>query len=249
MPIKLFITIDTEEDLWDKYQNVDNPVNNIERIPILQDLFDRFGAIPTYFINYPVVTNQRARHILKKIFIDGHCEIGTHCHPWNTPPFDETINKQNSMLCNLPYDLVHKKLETLHNTIVDLMGINPICFRAGRWGFGTYCAKVIYILGYRVDSSVTPFMNWNNHFGPDFSDAPTSIYRFDVEEILSENSEGSLLEVPPTVGFLQKNFRRCGQLRHLIIKTQLSRLHLFAILDRLRLLNRRWLSPELSTES
>lgn len=85
MGIKVFMTIDTEEDSWGDFRKTHNPVGNVYRIPLLQELFDRYGAVPTYLINWPVVMDEKARDILKKIYDDGRCEIGTHCHPWNTP--------------------------------------------------------------------------------------------------------------------------------------------------------------------
>ena len=113
MSIKVFITIDTEEDLWSDWRQKDNPVDNICRITILQDLFDRFGAIPTYLVNYPVVANENARNILRRVLENYRCEIGTHCHPWNTPPFEEEITIKNSMMCNLPHELLYKKYISL----------------------------------------------------------------------------------------------------------------------------------------
>ena len=219
MPVKLYITIDTEEDLWDKYRSNNNPVTNIDQIPKLQEIFNEFGAIPTYLINYPVVTNNHAKQILTQILNDCRCEIGMHCHPWNTPPFEEAINKRNSMMCNLPYDLVCKKLKTLHGKIKDFLGYRPLCFRAGRWGFNSFCAKAIRELGYTIDTSISPLMNWSSHFGPDFSDAIVTSYRFNADDILAENPNGILLEVPPTIGFLQKNFYFCRQIRHLILQS------------------------------
>ena len=79
--MKLIITIDTEEDNWGQFDAQKFTVENIERIPILQDLFDSFGFKPTYLLSYPVATNDRAISILKSILDRDRCEIGNHCHP------------------------------------------------------------------------------------------------------------------------------------------------------------------------
>lgn len=247
MDVKVFITIEIEEDVWGEYKATRIPVDNVARLPIIQDLFDRFGAIPTYFINWPVVKNKHASQILQKILDRGRCEIGTHCHPWNTPAIEEKINNHNSMICNLPYELIEKKLETLHEAIIDRFKVKPISFRAGRWGFDSKVAKVIHKLGYLVDTSVTPFFDWSEDEGPDFSDASTFAYWFDPDDFLRMKADGSLLEVPLTIGFLQKNFKLWGSVRKRISNRPLSRYHFLGILDRLRILNRRWLSPELSS--
>ena len=249
MSVKVFITIDTEEDTWDKYSTIHNPVDNIVHLPMLQDIFDRYGAVPTYLIDWPVIINNHSRHILQGLIDRGQCEIGTHCHPWNTPPFEEQLNNYNSMLCNLPYELIMKKITTLHSRIISELKITPVCFRAGRYGFDSMVAQSILKLGYQVDSSVSPFSNWTVYDGPDFSNALTHIYRFDPEDILRPKTDGCLLEAPPSIGFLQKNFRLSNSIRKWIIKRPFSFFHLLRILDTLRIINFRWLSPELCSGS
>ncbi len=250
MRTKVFITIDTEEDLWDKWKATDNPVRNISRIPMLQEVFDRFGAVPTYLVDYPVVADNGSRAILKKIHDAGGCEIGTHCHPWNTPPIVHgAINNHNSMLSNLPYDVLCPKIETLHREIVNRFGVAPVSFRAGRWGFSSDVARCIAGLGYRIDTSIIPFTDLGKMEGPDFSGARLAPYRFKPEDIFRQNPDGPLLEVPPTVGFLQADFEKCSNVSA-IIRRSLgygvpSRV-VFKALDVLRILNYRCLSPELS---
>ncbi|HPW37349.1 MAG TPA: polysaccharide deacetylase family protein [Syntrophorhabdus sp.] len=249
MTIKVYITIDTEEDQWGNYVASEATVHNVKKISMLQQLFDRYGAIPTYLVNYPVVMNEDARSIIKGIYDDGRCGIGMHCHPWNTPPIREELSNYNSMLCNLPDDLVYEKLRSLHQVLVDHWGVAPVCFRAGRWGFGENVARSIHELGYKIDTSITPFTDWAEYDGPDFSDALIGQYRFNPEAILTVNPRGDLLEVPPTVGFLQTGFKRCAWLRKKIAKGRFSKFRLLGILEKLGLLNLRWLSPELCSGS
>jgi len=92
--MKLIITIDTEEDSWNRYSRTENPCNNIEQLVPLQELIDSYNVIPTYLLTLPVVNDKRSQSILKKIVSEGKCEIGTHCHPWNTPPFTENLIKK-----------------------------------------------------------------------------------------------------------------------------------------------------------
>ncbi len=245
MAVKLVITIDSEEDLWVDYKSTSNPTDNIDRIPIVQDLFDRFGAIPTYLITYPVVKNDHSMNIIRRIYDRGRCEIGTHCHPWNTPPFEEVISDYNAMLCNLPYELQYKKIRTLHEAIIDRLGVVPVSFRAGRWGFDSSVARCIHDLGYSIDTSVTPFWDWTGNHGPDFSEAPTFPYFFGLNDILTENPEGCLLEIPPTIGFIQKNLKLSTWVRKKIVNSLFSKYHILGVLARLKLLNFRWLTPEL----
>ncbi len=246
MTSRFFITIDTEEDEWGEYRASDHSVENIRQISQLQALFDCYGAIPTYLVTYPVIKNAHARALLLEILSRNRCEIGTHCHPWNTPPFGEELNERNSMLCNLPYSVVVRKIETLHGEITESLGVTPRCFRAGRWGFGPHVAEAIHNLGYQVDTSVTPFVDWGIYKGPDYRDAPQQIYRFNPDAMLAVRSAGALLQVPVTIGFVQKDFERCRLVTQKLSGELAARLHLKGILDRARVLNFRWLSPELS---
>ena len=246
--MNFIITIDTEEDNWGRYSVSDNPVNNIERIVYLQKMFDRFDAKPTYLITYPVATNPKSIEILKRILDSGNCEIGMHCHPWNTPPFDENIVicEQDTMLCNLPEELVFKKLATLHEAICRNFGCTPVSFRAGRWGFGPAVANALCCLGYQVDTSVSPYIDWRFCHGPDYSEISPSLFRFDTEGVHYKKERGVLLEVPATVGFLQKNFSVSQKINKLLEGPLGRKLRLKGILDRLGVLNKVFLSPELA---
>jgi hypothetical protein len=87
--MNFIITIDTEEDDWGSFNTTGQSLRNIEQIPRLQSLFDEYKVRPTYVITYPVATDKTTLGILKRIAEDDKCEIGVHCHPWNTPPFME----------------------------------------------------------------------------------------------------------------------------------------------------------------
>lgn len=246
MTTKVFITIDTEEDNWGEYRT-DGSVDNIACLPILQDLFNKYGAIPTYLINYPVATNPTSIKVLSSFLEKGQCEIGTHCHPWNTPPYTESLNAQNSMMCNLLYELLSEKMNILHEAIKSNFGIAPVSFRAGRWGFNEDVARCLVDLNYKVDTSMSPFVDWAPYHGPNFRNSSTHPFNFSPENIREPMQNGKLLEIPPTIGFYQSNFKLCDSIQYGLKKPFISKLRLLGILDRLRLLNFHWLSPELSS--
>ena len=242
--MKFMLTIDTEEDNWDKYSRTDNPVENLKKIIPLQKIFDRYGVRPTYLISYPVATDPGCIEILKSILDQGRCEIGSHCHPWNTPPFDEEINEHNSMLSNLPESLVLQKLQSLHEVICHNFGIVPVSFRAGRWGFSPSVARCLEKLDYKIDTSVSPFVDWREYQGVDFSDYPLNAYRFDPNDIKKQETAGSLVQVPVTIGYLQgdpyKSYAIAERLRSGFFK----KMHVYSVVWRLGLFNKIWLSPE-----
>ena len=242
--MKLIITIDTEEDNWGDYNCKGHTLKNIERIPLLQQLFDDFNVKPTYLISYPVATDKRAVSIFKKIVGEDKCEIGTHCHPWNTPPFEEERTEYNSMLCNLPADLQFRKIKYLHDTIRNNSGVEPVSFRAGRWGYNQNVAKNLYKLGYKIDTSVTPFTNWREDHGPEFTNLSPRPFRFSSEDIFHESEGGEMLEVPVTIGFLQRNFTLCNSILQLTVQRPVSYLRIPGIFHKLNLINKVWLCPE-----
>lgn len=241
--MKLIITIDTEEDNWGSYSPHGHTLENIGKIPVLQDLFDEFEIRPTYLITYPVATDKDSIAILKEIHKKGKCEIGTHLHPWNTPPYEEETGEYNSMLCNLPEDLQLRKIRCLHDTIERNFGITPVSFRAGRWGYDDSVARNLSILGYKVDSSITPYINWKANHGPDFTNVSPIPFRYAA---IDKSWNGQLVEVPATIGYLQRNFVLSNILFRMVTQKPLKYLRIAGILNKLGIINRVWLSPELS---
>lgn len=237
----LAITIDTEEDNWSDYRS--EPVlSNIGKLTELQTVFDKYGVKPTYLISYPVATDKNSISILRKILERGRCEIGAHLHPWNTPPFEEEKTVKNTMLFNLSKELQYRKLESLHEKIVENFQMEPISFRSGRWGFDQTVAENIHRLGYKVDTSVSPYLNWESYYGPDFSNRSPMPQLLQIGK--SGSPDSSILEVPATIGFLQDNYDRCNARMKAISGSALRHFRLIGILDKLKIINKVWLSPE-----
>lgn len=244
--MKLVVTIDTEEDNWVPVRQTCYAVDNISRIPSLQQLFDDFAVKPTYFITYPVTTNDKAVSILSAIFKEGRCEIGAHCHPWNTPPSEEDNHPKNSMLCNLPPALQYRKIRSLHGAIQRNFGHDPISFRSGRWGFSQDVARNLHRVGYKIDTSITPYTDWRRDYGPDFSNLAPRPFRFSTGNTFEDSQAGPLIEVPVTIGFLQPNFGLTNSILKALRRRPIRHLRLSGVLCRLNLLNKVWLSPEVS---
>lgn len=240
----LVVTIDTEEDNWGGYSDTSFGIENIKKIPALQEIFDEYNVIPTYLITYPVATNRESIEILRRILEGGRCEIGMHCHPWSTPPFEEERNPYNSMLCNLPLDLQQKKMCVLHEVIKTNFGVRATSFRAGRWGYNGNTAVVLERLGYRVDTSITPFTDWAEYHGPDFTRMKPESYRFNPPEIFTRNQEGKMTEIPATIGYLQGNYELCNLIDRILTSQPGRRFHLKGLLNKARLINKVGLSPE-----
>lgn len=243
--MKLVITIDTEEDNWGIYSPSGATVKNIERIPDLQVLFDEVGATPTYLVTYPVATDPRAQCILDEIHRKGRCEIGAHCHPWNTPPFAESCSAKNSWLCNLPSSLQLEKVQVLTEVITEMFGVRPYSFRAGRWGFSETLGDHLAILGYKVDTSITPHLDWTKDHGPNFTDFSAVPFRLGTGNHVGDVFPVDVIEVPASIGYLQSNTNLCHKVLDFAKQPFAESLRFPGILAKLGIVNRIWLTPEL----
>ena len=213
----------------------------------MQKLFNEFGITPTYLLSYPVVQDPYAVGILREIFDAGACEIGAHCHPWNTPPFTEPLSKCNSMLCNLPATLQYDKMQRLHDAIQHTFEHSPSAFRSGRWGLDAEVARNLLRLGYRIDTSVTPSTSWIQMSGPDFSRCSPQPYAFAPDFQGGQPSNHALVEMPATIGYLHGEFQSCAKWADRLTRVPFSVFKLRGLLSRTHLLRKVWLSPEMET--
>lgn len=241
--MKLVITIDTEEDNWLPFSPKVTTENAAE-IARVHDLFLSEQVLPTYLVTWPMAHNDTLIRTLADENRAGRCEIGMHCHPWTTPPHEETHRAENSMLCNLPPALAAAKMEALHALLVERFGTVPRTFRAGRWGYGPQVAEVLLRLGYRVDTSITAFTDWSAQCGPDYSLVGPQPYRFTPPAIYTATPDGPLVELPATAGFLADDYARSARFERLARRAPLRWFRLLGIFERLSIHNRITLSPE-----
>lgn len=242
--MNLVVTVDTEEDDWSNDRSTGSQVSNISKIPKFQSLCDKYAVRPTYLLTYPITQRPECVRVLKTIVSRGACEIGVHCHPWNTPPYEEELTKHNSMLCNLPSELQFRKLDMLDRAIQAQFGMKPVSFRAGRWGYSAQVAQHLEKLGYKVDTSVTPYVNWAYADGPDFTDFPVRPYWFHPSNIMRKQVSGPILEVPATIGLLGWS-SPCGEkVWKALCREDMDFLKGTGILAALGITQKVWLSPE-----
>ena len=246
----LIITIDTEEEFdWHHvpFLPIGGSVENIGKLCRLQKIFARLNAKVTYFVDFPVLKNEVSRNILRRFLEQYSAEMGTHLHPWCTPPFEEELNIANTMANMLPANLVRSKLETLTEVFVEAFGFRPVSYRAGRFAFDGVSAKIIEDLGYKIDSSITPFYDWSKSYGPDFFFAPFRPYFINGEDIFLEDKKGGVLEVPISAGFNRSPFKVWSKIYSFARKGSLRYLRLVGALDRSNFLKRIILGPELQS--
>ena len=203
----LLVTVDTEpDDEWSG--TTDLSLRNIGRIPRLQEMLDRHGVRPTYFVSYSVAADPESAEVLAPIREAGRCEIGTHLHAWRTPPHEGTPPKLlegHPYLFQYPADLQRAKFEAVHRAIQDAFGAEPTSHRAGKYGLDVHGVRLLREFKYRVDSSVTPMITWEadaqaGQPGPDFRRAPLGVYELSEDDPLRPGRSG-VIEVPVSIGF------------------------------------------------
>lgn len=239
----LIVIVDTEEEFaWDQpFNRASTGTTTIAGQPLMHErVFDRFGIVPTYVIDYPVAADAAARQTLRTLMEAGRCEIGTHLHPWVSPPHEEEVSRFNSFTGNLPRQLEFDKLRTLTELITSGFGRRPTTFKAGRYGLGPHTAETLAALGYQIDASVVPYTSFADEDGPDFS-------AFDEHPYWFEAGQRRLLELPVTSGY--SGWLRAGgsKLYDLAQRPLARKAHLGGILARSRGLERIRLSPEVAT--
>lgn len=246
MKTKLIVTVDTEEEgLWsNSFKATDNTADNVHGVPAFQSICDNHQLAPVYLVNTPILNSKAAVEILRDISDSERAEIGTHIHPWNTPPEEHNITSERSYLCNLEASLQKQKLEHVTNDIENKFGQRPLSFRAGRYGLDIVGAKFLAELGYVVDSSVCPFMNYSVDGGPDFRHYPWRPYYIDEKFDVPAPTRTELLEVPVSFGFNWNNFEAAFRIDEMIGTSPLSTLRLRGILSRLQILKKIKFSPE-----
>jgi hypothetical protein len=244
-PTPLIVTVDTEEDNWQPRREKVT-VENIRELPRLDALFRQLGIRATYLTTYQVAIHDWAAAMLRELRAGG-AEIGAHLHPWNTPPLDEPFLPRNTMLKNLPAPLQAAKLERLTATLRDALGAPPLAFRAGRYGLGPATVAALVRSGYRIDTSVTPFVSWEGFDdGPSFVGAPLAMYRLaGGGDVRVPEPDGPLLEIPMSIGYSRAPFGVWGRIQRLLGARPLRPLRLAGLASSVGVVRRIFLSPEM----
>jgi hypothetical protein len=179
MPKWFTVTIDTEGDracpflgnrwgpLTGRYDSV------VHAIPELRVLWNAFSVLPVYLTTPEVLSCPACVDVLKAEQNAG-AEIGTHLHIGDAFP------------CTVPEEGDHLlRLTALYERA---FGSTPRCYRAGRYGMSDRTLGTLRNLGYHVDTSVTPHVDWSGQGGPDYTGYPMQPYW-----------ARGILEVPVTV--------------------------------------------------
>jgi hypothetical protein len=205
MTRSLCITIDTEPDC-DIHWKRSNPLtfeSVLVGIPqILRPIWSKYEIKPVYFLSPEVVQNPDCCKVLKKEMELG-AEIGTHLHSEYIEPQKKYENPAATISAEFPC-LAHStevefaKIKNFTDLIEKNLGVRPVSYRAARYGADLDTIKSLEKLGYKVDSSVTPQINWSSSGGPDHSKAPHQPYFISPDNYYHPGNS-KILEVPITI--------------------------------------------------
>ena len=238
----LSVVIHTEEEFdWSKpHDRNATGVEHMQHIERAQSLCEEFGIVPNYVVDYPVASQAFAVAPLKAFADANRALIGTHLHPWVSPPHDETVNAFNSYPGNLPRDLEAAKLRLLTEKITESFDTRPVTYLAGRYGFGSNTAALLEELGYEVDISPAVPIDFRADGGPDYSGYTSHPYWFGRNK--------KLLGLPGSGGYVGPLRTGGTPLYKRLTHPWLRRAKFSGLVARLHLLERIRLSPEDYTE-
>jgi hypothetical protein len=201
------IAIDTEgDDAWSQPRVA--TTRNARFLPRFQSLCERFGFIPTYLTNHEMALEPAFVEMARDALARGAAEVGMHMHCWDSPPIEPLKAedwRDQPYATDYPAELVDRKADYMTRLLEDVFGRKVTSHRAGRWGFSASYARSLIRLGYEIDCSVTPGVNWSRHpgyrhgkGGVDYSAFPSEPYWLDPQDI-SRPGVSPLLEAPMTI--------------------------------------------------
>ncbi len=241
--MNLLVGIDTEGDnQWDASARANQTFANIYALPALHALFAKHRVRPTYVVTYPVAKDARSADVLRRLLGSGDCEIGAHHHAWETPPCTPDDIARHPYASAIPRARFERQLESLTRAIAEAVGVAPVSYRSGRFGFSAEHVAGLERQGYLVESSVAPLFFESHKGGPEFVEARLTPY-FLAYDSATTPGTSNVLEVPVSAGL---NRRLPKRLQYLYARAP-APYTTKRVLRALRLLRMRWLRPSYSS--
>lgn len=212
----LVVTIDVEPDCTPSWRYSDPlEFKGVSEgiVRRLQPMFEEYGVVPTYLINNVVLEDEASIAAFQNL--KGAFELGAHLHPEFIQPqrqFDNFAGKKGEAnCCFYPPDIEREKIAGITRLFERQFGYRPTSFRAGRFSAGPNTISSLAALGYRVDTSVTPHVRWDDRTRErpvDFTHAPEQPYFMAQNDITKATENGRLLQVPVSIVRKKRNVLR-----------------------------------------
>ena len=167
------ITIDTEGDnLWairPKQKGLIIPeTKNANYLERFQILCEKYNFKPTYLVDYEMVNSYEFKVFARDVIKRNKGEIGMHMHAFSNPPFFELSNCRGGNKAyagEYPFKIIYEKTEYLTKMLQDEFQIPIRTHRGGRWYLDNRIIRSLDKLGYKVDCTVTPGVDWTSNSG------------------------------------------------------------------------------------
>jgi hypothetical protein len=197
--MKLIITVDTEADnQWEIPSGL--KLNNLQHIPRFHRLCNNFEFPVTYLVTHEVANSPYARELFLPYLRLKQCEIGAHLHAWSFNKEIDSLTYSHPYAFEYDYNTLHKMIKSLTISIENNLEVKPISYRSGRYGICSNQVKILKRIGYKIESSITPGINWSNaathpQAELDFRNFPKRVYNIDMNDLQMDGDSG-LYEVP-----------------------------------------------------
>ena len=168
---------------------------NTRGLGALRDFFRERSAPVTWMTSYSVARDGESASLLRDCARDGD-EIAGHLHGWETPPFTDVDRIARPFIGEYARDLrlaKHKELLAAH---ADAFDARPVSYRAGRWGVDAIELEHLAELGYTIDSSIPPGIDFRDRYG---LRQPGPDFRSHLAAAPRPHRAGPLWEVPASI--------------------------------------------------
>lgn len=170
----MIVVIHAEEefDWYGGYSKENTLIDHYDKLFSLVNDISTFEIPIVICADYPFINNIKFENFLKNVqSLDRDISFGAQLHPWVNPPFDNDDYSivSNSFGCNLSYEIERKKIKNLTDLILDKTGNQPTLYLGGRYGADSDTMRILSELGYKIDFSISPFMDYSTEGGPDYS--------------------------------------------------------------------------------
>jgi hypothetical protein len=193
------LSVDTEPDhgVWQGLSTNSPAFGSLEGLRRLGDTARPFDLRPTLLVTYSVAAHDAFEKLLEETGLAKRCEIGTHLHPCDTPPFGPWDKASRDNLMRVPDSVLEEKFSRLHEEVARRFG-EPRSFRGGSWALDGRLIRLLRDRRYAVDSTVTPGISWLVNGRPSYTQAPHFAYYLDSEDP-GKPGDSEILEIPVSI--------------------------------------------------
>ncbi len=168
-PPRLIVTVDTEEQFdWSTPGASNYEINDIAGVDRFQQVCAEAGAVPLYFLTYPLLTHEKTAAYFRTLQQCRAAACGLHLHSWATPP-EGYAGGFYSFQKNLPREICAQKLAALADAYEARFSARAIYHRAGRYGVAPHDYDLLAAQGIQYDFSPSAGFDFSCAGGSDFS--------------------------------------------------------------------------------